>query len=159
MRLALIPLAVAAVLAMGAAPPISARGAGPIRVGMTYEEAHPFIAEALGDGDSPTTCIRYVVKGYPNLDFMVEAGRVTRVTAYGPGLATPEGIEAGDPEAEVRAAYGSRLRRYDPDWGEGHALYVMQTPTTGLLFWIDDQGDVAAIHAGQESIRYEEGCA
>lgn len=156
-------LAFAAVLSLAAAAQaatslISTRGAGPVKIGMSYEATRRFAGELLGDGEGPETCGSYMVKGYPALRFMVEENRVTRVSISGRGLATAKGVQVGNREANVLAAYGKGLERQQLDGDWGHVLTWREPDGLGLVFSIY-RGRVAAIYAGEKSIHYLEGCA
>jgi len=139
---------------------ISPEGVGPVRVGMSTKQAMAVLRpapDATGIGD-PKTCEEYATGGAHHINFMIQENRVTRVSA-GDGVATPEGVKVGDPVAAVHKAYPT-LEKDDAPYGEppAHDLYWWQTPTNGLRFEIDERGRVAAIHGGDESIRYMEGC-
>jgi hypothetical protein len=143
-------------------------GYGPIRIGMTEAEAR----RALGPGVSsdaqgsiePEACHHlFVGQGMANLVYMVRDGRVSRVTAHLDSKArTDRGLGIGDTEAEVKAAYGAKL--------EVEPHHYLGAPARYLTFWTvpgkrgvryetDQQGIVREIHAGDDAIRYIEGCS
>lgn len=157
-----------------AAPPaapeavLSADGYGPIRIGMTAEEAsaaygHAFVADpAL---DAPEICQTYrPADGAPQdgLRLLTRNNRIASVTDHGSAaVRTAEGIGVGSTLAQVQAAYPSAVRReaaYDEP--PAHELIAWRTPeTSGMLFVISGQGVVTTIRAGDDSILLIEGCA
>ena len=89
-------------------------------------------------------------------DVMVESGRVTRVEANDRRLMTAEGAFVGATEAQLRAAYGARLKRQANPYA-GEDFLVWTGPERGLLFNVYE-GKVTEIRAGGPAIRYVEGC-
>lgn len=99
---------------------------------------------------------------YPGLWFMLEEGKLTRISVGDPSkVTTPRGIGVGAAAATVRRAYGRTLK------AEPH-LYE-SLPAEYLTYWTvpkkrrpvrdGHQAARATIHAGTESIQYVEGCA
>jgi hypothetical protein len=149
-------------------PFLSAAGYGPMRVGMTIEEASTALgAQLVPDGqfDEPDACQTMHVEGVTGEDplrFMAQGGRITRVSDYGSRDATtPEGVGVGSTDAEVRAAYPAAIEqpaKYNAP--PAHDLLVWTTPNeSGVRFELNEQGVVTIVHAGDESIQLVEGCA
>jgi hypothetical protein len=142
-------------------------GYGPVRIGMTRAEVERALAirlrgEPLEDG--PDACVEMsAVRGFPDLNFMFEERRLTRISAHGASrVTTPRGIGVRATAAQVRRAYGRGLR------AEGH--HYVGPPAEYLTFWIRPEQKgvrfetgadrrVTVIHAGTSSIQYIEGCA
>lgn len=148
-----------------------AGGYGHLKVGATRAQVDEFyepIREDLGAGvawfvpgagDDPKTCAEYELYAGSGRFLMFRGGRLSRISTTRPGYFTQGGIQVGSPESDVLRAFPRHEREPAPYAdAPAHDLYVWETPKRGLRFEIDDQGKVAAIHAGGESIRYMEGC-
>ena len=93
-------------------------GIGPIRVGMTLDEASAAhgkpVAITPGSANGPgfkRGCFHAEAEGGPDgLAFMVVNGRIVRVEAGRGPVVTPEGIGSGSPVQDVLAAYAGRIR-------------------------------------------------
>jgi hypothetical protein len=163
MRTALIPLAFASVLAMGAGQiPLTPHGYGWLKIPATSTDdaiaGAPTPPEAAGS-DDPSVCEEYVI-GDAGMNFLTQEMWVGRVSVSKPGVATAEGIQVGDTAAKVRQVYGKKVVKESAPYGEAPAedLYVWDTPDYGYRFEVDDKGVVRTIHAGSDSIRLIEGC-
>jgi hypothetical protein len=94
---------------------------------------------------------------------MFEGDVITRITASteAPHTRTAQNVGVGSTDAEVRTAYQNVIEEgahYNPP--PAHNLIIWTTPDqSGLLFEVNEQGVVTAVHAGGPSIRYMEGCA
>ena len=100
----------------------------------------------------------------PGLSFMVVGGVVVRAEVDKPGIATVSGVQVGDSEAKVKAAYAGKIKTevhpYDP---AGH--YLIYTPTDAkdaksrLIFETDGK-KVTSFRAGRlPEVRWIEGCS
>jgi len=140
-------------------------GYGPARIGMTRAEvsaalAAPLEGEALEDENS---CIEMTAPGHPDLLFMFTDRRLSRISAVRESrVTTPRGIGVGASEAEVRRAYGPRLRS-EPHHYDGlparYLTYWTRPRTRGVRFETGPDRRVSTIHAGADTIQYIEGCA
>jgi hypothetical protein len=151
------------------APPLTVEGYGDMRIGMTIADARqvsgqPLNAEAL-EPDVPGACSdqEYRTADGDQLWLMFEGDRLTRISASAeaPHTRTAQNVGVGSTDAEVRAAYQGLVEQgahYDDP--PAHNLIAWTTPDeSGLLFEVNDQGVVTAVHAGTASILYMEGCA
>ncbi len=158
---ALVPalLTVTPAVALNPPPEMSPEGAGPVRIGMSTAEALAIrpapIAQGYGD---PSECEVYALHKDQAFWFMIERGKVVRTTA-GIGGVTVEGVNVGDPEAKVRAAY-SVLDDQPAKYAEppAHDVTWWKTADSGIRFEINADGRVATIHAGGKAIEYVENC-
>jgi hypothetical protein len=150
-------------------PPLTVEGYGDMRIGMTLAAARqvsgqPMANEAL-EPDVPGACNeqQYTTTDGDQLWLMFEGDRLTRVTASSeaPRTRTAQNVGVGSTDAEVRTAYQNVIEE-GAHYNEppAHNLLIWTTPDqSGLLFEVNEQGVVTAIHAGGPSIRYMEGCA
>jgi hypothetical protein len=149
---------------------VGVRGAGPVTIGMTVEEAEAATGQdfvSLG-GRSPGSDCSYVrIKGVTrSLAFMLKGNRIVRVDVGPPRGTnpTPAGIRRGDSEAKVEHTYPGRIRvgphHYVP---RGHEL--IYTPAQRSLqnrriVFETDGRRVTYIRAGRlPEVRYIEGCS
>ena len=92
---------------------------------------------------------------------MTQDRRVTRVSVFGLqyGVRTAEGVGPGSTSERVRVAYPNAQRDAAPyEDPPAHDLIVWRNPNAGVRFEIGMDGKVAAMHGGDRSIRYIEGC-
>jgi hypothetical protein len=150
-------------------PPLTVEGYGDIRIGMTQAEARTVSGQALDnpplEEGIPGACSeqQYLTTDGDQLWLMFEGDRLTRITASSeaPRTRTAQNVGVGSTDAEVRTAYQNVIEQgahyNDPP---AHNLLIWTTPDqSGLLFEVNEQGVVTAVHAGGPSIRYMEGCA
>lgn len=146
-------------------------GIGPIRVGMTVEEARAalggeFTAPGpdVGVSDSPEAC-RYARSGrFPTgVWVMLEGVRVVRVEVDSGTTATAEGARIGDSEARINEIYPGRVTVWPHKYTDGHYLYVRPaeaSDTTRLIIFETDGRQVLRFRGGQKpQVEYVEGCA
>lgn len=146
-------------------------GIGPLRVGMTVEEAHAALGGDFaapgpdaGVSESPEAC-QYARSGrFPQgVRVMLEGLRVVRVEADSTALATAEGARIGDAEARIQQLYPGRVTVQPHKYTDGKYLMVRAaapSDTTHLLvFETDAAGVVQRIRGGQKpQVEYVEGC-
>jgi hypothetical protein len=150
-------------------PTLTVEGYGDMRIGMTLAEARQISGQVLDnpplDEETPGACNeqQYATTDGDQLWLMFEGNRLTRVTASSEALhtRTAQNVGVGSTDAEVRTAYQNVIEEAahynDPP---AHNLLIWTVPDqSGLLFEVNEQGVVTAVHAGGPSIRYMEGCA
>jgi len=140
---------------------VSAAGFGPTRVGSSASAA----AQELGTevGSRLDSCA-FLEMSDDRVSFLVQGDTVARVQVSGPGYATEEGIEVGDSEASVRAAYGDRIERAEHEYAPDGSYLTVATPeprVPGAKIVFETNGEaVTYIRAGREpEVGYVEGCA
>jgi hypothetical protein len=154
-------------IAESSAPVISAEGYGPVRIGMTIEEAAAALGQPLNpdmDFDEPEFCQTLHIGDQTAegaLRFMAQHGRITRISDYQePDALTAEGLGVRSTDAEIRAAYPGAIEqpaKYDDP--PAHDLIVWTVPDeSGIRFEINSSGTATILHAGDESILLVEGC-
>ncbi len=144
---------------------VSADGYGPVKIGMTPEEASAALGRPLADlnAGEEESC-SYV---FPDGDvdaayaFMTAYGRIVRVDVDLPGIATETGVEIGDSEADALARYPQaevQPHKYG-DAGD-HYLVITSAEGTRALILETWDGEVSYIRAGKlPEAGYVEGCS
>ena len=149
-------------------PPLTVEGYGDMRIGMTIAEARQVSGlplNAPGLEDEPGACNEqeYRTTDGDTLWLMFEGDRLTRISASenGTHTRTAQNVGVGSTDAEVRTAYQGLVEEpahYNA--APAHNLIAWTRPDqSGLLFEVNEQGVVTAVHAGGPSILYMEGCA
>ena len=147
-----------------AAPTLSSDGYGPIRIGMTPEEASAAFGHPLQlNGERVNDCASYVLD--PGVEpqamrFLAIGGRLARIDDHGSeGVATNEGISVGASAEAVRAAYPGVLEGPGEHYPPTTTLTAWTGPgQSGYRFHIYD-GHVTGIAAGTEAIQLTEACS
>lgn len=145
---------------------VSARGYGPVHIGMTVAEASaalgtPLEAPPPANGAPPCYYVapRLSLVG---VSFMVSRGEIARVDVDGPGIKTERGIGIDDSEERAREVYGPALEISPAKYGGEGDRY--------LTHWSEDrksavrfetyQGRITRFYAGRlPEVIYVEGCA
>ena len=150
-------------------PALTVEGYGDMRIGMPIAEARQVSGQAFDnpalEEDIPGACSEqeYTTANGDKLWLMFEGDVITRITASAetPNTRTAQNVGVGSTDAEVRTAYQNVIEEgahYNAP--PAHNLLIWTTPDqSGLLFEVNEQGIVTAVHAGGPSIRYMEGCA
>lgn len=144
---------------------VSDQGYGPVKVGMTPEEASTVFGRPLFplNAEEEEAC-SYV---FPDADvdaevaFMVAYGRIVRVDVDQPGIATAAGAQVGDSEESALALYpGAEVQPHK--YGEVRDHYLVTTNPDGAHALILEtwDGKVSYIRAGKlPETAYVEGCS
>ncbi|HEX2210676.1 MAG TPA: hypothetical protein VHG93_23545 [Longimicrobium sp.] len=146
-------------------------GIGPLRVGMTVEEARAalggdFAAPGpdVGMPDDPEAC-QYARSGrFPaGVRVMLEGLRIARVEVDSGAIATAAGARIGDTEARINDLYPGRVTVWPHKYTDGHYLYVRPaepSDTTRLIVFETDGRVVQRFRGGRKpQVEYVEGCA
>jgi hypothetical protein len=143
---------------------ITTAGYGPVRIGMSVEEA----AEALGaklvsDGplDDPECHYLRPEPAVEGLWFMISKDRVVRIEVNAPGITTKSGLGVGDSEARVKemlpSAEVTPHKYVAPD---GNYLTVWARDHKAAVRFETLQSKVTSFYAGQvPQVEYVEGCS
>ena len=147
---------------------LAINGIGPIRVGMTVDEASQAAGVRLVKSYAPPNeefCSYFKLQGQPQgINFMVTKSRIVRVDISNQQITTIKGIKVGDTEEQIIKAYPRQIRIIkNPLGGRGN----------NLIFVPQDKGDsqyrlifetknnrVTSFRSGQlPQIEYIEGCS
>jgi hypothetical protein len=161
---AAVALAAASAAAADARWCLSMDGLGPVRAGMTVEQALPLADWSGLARTRPATGCWYLRYAGGGSDFrlMIIDGRVARIELVAPStLRTLGGARIGMSDAELTRLFGSRLDRqphkYEP---QGHTLTLRSGAGDYGLRFETAQGKVTAIQAGSwQHLHYVEGCS
>ena len=140
---------------------VSARGAGPVRIGMTRAQAEAAVGAPLegGAGDSGAACAYLRSPASPDgLLFMLSGGTIARVDVTRAGVPTDAGVEVGSSETQVHTAYGPAVAISPHKYTDGRYLTVM-SGANGLVFESDGQW-VTRYRGGRvPEVEWVEGCS
>lgn len=145
---------------------ISTAGLGPVRIGMTLDQASSAIGFPLTGEPVPSPDCYFV--SAPELpetvSFMLSDGTVARVDVADGSYATVSGAMVGDTEAEIMDLFGARIEvsphAYTP--GGNYLTFVPVDPgDAGFRVVFETDGSVVThIRSGRlPEVEYVEGCA
>lgn len=137
-------------------------GFGPIRVGMTVEQARRAAGAPLHQADSPNEdCYYLLVEGDSSVAFMIREGRVARVDISDPRHATLSGLHVGDSEERAKQVYAGRYEIESHFYvDEGHYLIVRSRDKRYALVIETDGRVVTRLRAGSmPAAEFVEGCS
>ncbi len=156
---------------------LTGEGWGALRIGMTRAEMVTAVGEdrnpnAVG-GAEPDLCDQLRPARAPDdMIVMLRNNVVSRISLVGASdINTDRGFGPGDSAATVKGAYGDQAivsphkyleapAEYITIWTHGGgADYVSDPAARGIRYEIDSDGNVQAVHAGDEAIQYVEGCS
>jgi hypothetical protein len=138
-------------------------GLGPIRAGMTVEQAMRLADFSGLERKGPAGECWYLRYhgGKSDFDLMIIGDRVVRLELKGASkLATFAGARIGTTEEELAAMYGARLDVQPHKYDEaGHTITLRSSGGDHGLRFETSRGKVTAIQAGPwEHLNYVEGC-
>jgi hypothetical protein len=136
-------------------------GVGPIKAGMTLSQLNAVLQErfSLPADKNDRGCFYVTPSKHPHLSLMIENGRLARIDVDSRGVATSEGIQVGDTEAQAMNVYGSRLKIEPHHYTEGHYLTVRSSEGRFGIRFETEQGKITTFYSGRyNAIQYVEGC-
>ncbi|HKV06674.1 MAG TPA: hypothetical protein VJ725_00965 [Thermoanaerobaculia bacterium] len=146
---------------------VSIRGIGPVRVGMSLEEATNAMGSRLvrSDGQNGSEDCYYVEPegGPPGLSFMIVSGQIARVDIQNPAFESRSGARVGLTEEKVLSMFGSKIRVEGHQYDEnGHYLIFEpadpQDKNYSMIFETDGKV-VTTFRAGRlPEVAYVEHC-
>lgn len=101
------------------------------------------------------------VRGYEDVSFMVNGGRIERVDVFGRGYVTDRGAGVGDTEGRIKRLYKGMVKvSRHPYVDYGHYLEVKRGGSRyGIIFETDGER-VTSYRAGRyPAVGYIEGCS
>ncbi len=159
---------------------LTARGWGPLRIGMTKAEVEAALGPdsnpgAVG-GAEPDVCDQWRPERAPDgLLVMIQDGVLTRISVAEPStLKTDRGFGVGDTAAAIKTAYGaaavSQPHKYSSAPAEDIFVWTSGGPATpnawvddaaarGVRYEINGEGQVGIVHVGGPAIQLVEGCS
>jgi hypothetical protein len=94
------------------------------------------------------------------LVYMVTDGSLARIDVTKPGIATLSGIQVGDTEQAVYAAYTSRVQASEHQYVDGHYLTVRSRDGHAAVVFETDGRIVTSFHIGRlPEAQWIEGCS
>ena len=141
---------------------ISAYGVGPVRAGMTTDEASAALRSEIRPTDGEFTgCVMTQLPGGPaEVSLMIVGDTVVRVDVRNPTVSTEAGARIGDPEARIRELY-DRVVSEPHKYTEGRYLIFVSPQDTlyRIVFETDEQGRVTTFRSGRTpEVHWVEGC-
>jgi hypothetical protein len=141
---------------------LSAKGYGPLHVGMTKPQTQKYVGKMVMNVDSVPDkgCEVVTVVANPHIYIMFIDQKLARVSLSDPNIRTDKGIGVGATEDEVKSAY-SPLEIIPHTYANepAHYLTYWDVPEKqGISFETDEGQTVRVIHVGNDAIRYVEGC-
>lgn len=146
---------------------LSENGIGPLRVGMTAEEARAalggdftVIGTTPGMRPDPAACTYATSARIPaGVRVMVEGEKVARVQVDSGTITSAAGARIGDTEARVRELYPA-VRSGPHKYTDGHYLTVLAADTTRRIVFETDGQKVLRFRGGSTpQVEYVEGCS
>jgi hypothetical protein len=144
---------------------LAINGIGPIRVGMTIQEAEASARTRLiSEERSEETCWYVKPQGGPrDISFMVIDGQIARVDISGNSpITTVSGARIGDSEDRIKSLYAVRITPHEYVQG-GHYLTFVPNDTSDRQYRMVFETDgkrVKLIRSGRlPEVEYIEGCA
>ena len=145
---------------------LALNGFGPIRVGMTLDEASKSARREITiTYDSGRGCAYAEPRGGPEgLRFMVMDREIVRIDIDSPSLTTLSGIHNGSTEADVYDAYPGRIRREGHPYEQGGSYLIYEPKDASdqvyLMIFETDGSVVTRFRSGfKQPVSFIEGCS
>ena len=137
-------------------------GFGPVKVGMTVQEASralgiPLVRKYEMEGDCYYVSPK---RGFTDVSFMVTGKRISRVDIDNKGYATDRGARVGDTEARIKRLYKGSVKVSPHPYVDGHYLRVNMRGGKFSMIFETDGKRVTSFRSGKaEEVGYIEGCS
>lgn len=154
---------VVATAASGNSWVLSDDGIGPVRIGMTLAELNSVLHEhfAMPTAGDDRPCFYVTPTSHPDVGFMIEDGRLTRIDVDGPQVPSAAGVRVGDSEQKAIEVYRHMLTVKPGAYTgpEGHYLTQRSNDRRYGIRFETDEGKIVRFYAGRfSSVQYIEGC-
>jgi hypothetical protein len=137
-------------------------GWGPIRVGMTVDEARAAIGDSIAEPRNSECDHVHPSPAPPGVLLMIVDGRVARAEVSDTTVATAEGARVGDSEARIDSLYAGRVQRTPHKYVDGNYLIVrglVPADTLHRLVFETDGRRVTQFRGGRlPEVEWVEGC-
>lgn len=136
-------------------------GIGPVRIGMSLSDLkrtlHNEATEETSGGDA---CFYVTPTKHPQVGFMIIKHGVVRIDVTDKGVLTSKGIQVGDSESTVKAAYPHlTIGPHAYTAPDGRYLTVYSSDGRLGIRFETYKGKITGFYAGtSEAIQYIEGC-
>ena len=146
---------------------VTSHGYGPVRAGMTLDEAAAAGSRAFGEPQMGSEECDYFLFADDSIrgsaHFMVVNGRIARVDINDSTITTAEGARLGDTEQRIMELYPGRVAVQPHKYSDGHYLVVAPASPADsghhIIFETDGQ-KVTTYRAGRmPEVEYVEGCS
>ena len=144
---------------------VTPTGIGPLRAGMSLEDARRALGAPLADPRAgEESCSHVPIGGAPGQVLaMLTDGRVARIEVKDGAVATDRGARVGDSESRIDSLYAGRVRREPHKYTDGS--YLVVTPESAAdsahrLIFETDGARVVEYRAGAlPAVAWVEGCS
>jgi hypothetical protein len=141
---------------------VTPAGIGPIKAGMSLEEANIVTHNGIDMSKKLEECDYARLTNAPKgVAMMVEKGTVSRIEVREGSVATTKGAKIGDSEDRIKSLYPGQVKVMPHKYTDGH--YLVVTPPSGgnnrIVFETDGQ-KVLRYRSGREpAVEYVESCS
>jgi hypothetical protein len=146
--------------AAGPAWRLSTDGFGPLKVGMSFAQAHklaPRLKATPARLLATEGCDQLALPGHPGVALMFVDGALARVDLFQPGPRTTRGVQPGDRVKQAMQAYPGLSA--EPNKYDENERYLTERSGDGAIRFETRQGRVDKIYAGRwAQVQYVEGC-
>ena len=131
-------------------------GFGPLKIGMSFEQARRLAGPRLQPGDPG--CDQLPLPGHKGVALMFNDGVLHRIDVFRPGIRTTDGVAVGDPVSRVAHAHAGIAQ--EPNAYDGQESYLTAGPAHGRAIRFEtSKGRIGAMYAGDwPQVQYTEGC-
>jgi hypothetical protein len=158
--MAAVILAQAAAAAAGPAWRLDPEGFGPLKVGMSFAQAHklaPRLKATPAGLRASEGCDQLALPGHPGVALMFIDGTLTRIDLFRPGVRTTRGIAPGDRVEQAMRAYPGMAA--EPRAYEENERFLTERSGDSAIRFATEKGRIDNISAGRwAQVQYIEGC-